>query len=90
MKIDSGFWFKKFHFKSAQVSKIGFKILAKILAGKRFHLAKSVFHGLRFVFQNQVSEIGFKVFSKSFASLVRAFLPGSFSLAIFVLGKVSF
>ena len=81
MKIGSGFWFKKFHFKSAQVSKIGFKILAKILAGKRFHLAKSVFHGLRFVFQNQVSEIGFKVFSKSFGKFGLDFSARFFFLA---------
>ena len=57
------------------------RFLVKVLASKSFYLAKSVFHGLRFVWQNQVSEIGFKVLAKISASLVRAFLPGSFFLA---------
>jgi hypothetical protein len=37
-KIDSWFLFQKFLFKFAQVSKIGFKVLVKVFASKRFHL----------------------------------------------------
>ena len=36
-------------------------------------MAKSVFHGLRFVWQSQVSEIGFKIFSKSFGKFGSGF-----------------
>jgi len=43
------------------------------LASKQFHFAKSVFHGLRFVWQYQVSEIGFKIFSKSFGKFGSVF-----------------
>jgi len=47
-KIVSGFWFKKFRVKSAQVYKIGFMVFGQVLVSKRLHLAKSVFYGLRF------------------------------------------
>jgi hypothetical protein len=43
------------------------------LASKRFHFAKSIFHGLRFVWSSQVSEIGYIFLAKVSASLVRAF-----------------
>jgi hypothetical protein len=55
------------------------------LASKRFHLVKYVFHGLRFVSQNQVSEIGFKIFGKSFG----LFGSGFFAKFVFS-GKVIF
>jgi len=55
------------------------------LASKRFHLAKSVFHGLRFVWQNQVSKIGYIFSGKVLASLVRAL----FARFVFS-GKVNF
>jgi len=72
---------QKFRVKSAQASKIGFNVLVKVLESKQFHFAKSIFHGLRFVWQSQVSEIGFKVFSKSFGKFGSGFLPSSFFLA---------
>jgi len=55
------------------------------LASKRFHLAKSVFHGLRFVWQGQVSEIGFKIFNKSFGKFGFGFFVG-----FIFSGKVTF
>jgi len=85
LKIGSSFCFKKFWVKFAQASKIGFNVLVKVLASKQFHLAKSVFHGLRFVRSSQVSEIGFKIFSKSFGK----FGSGFFVRFIFS-GKVGF
>ncbi len=84
-KIGSGLCFKKFRVKSAQASEIGFNVLVKVLASKRFHFAKSVFHGLRFVWQNQVSEIGYNFFNKSFGM----FGSGFFVRFIFS-GKVGF
>jgi hypothetical protein len=47
--------------------------LSKVFAGKRFHLAKSVFSGLHFVWQSQVSKIGYIFSAKVLAGLVRAF-----------------
>ena len=82
--------FKKFRLKLVQASKIGFKVLGKVLAGKRFHFAKSSFSGLHFVWQSQVSKIGFKVLAIVSASLAQAFSPGSFFLAKFTFSKVSF
>jgi len=79
------FWFKKFHFTFSQVSKIGFKVLVKVFASKQFHFAKSIFHRLRFVWQNQVSEIGYIFFNKSFGK----FGSGFFVRFIFS-GKVGF
>ncbi|MBE7436750.1 MAG: hypothetical protein HS100_22755 [Anaerolineales bacterium] len=76
--MGSGFWFKKFRVKLAQVSKIGFVVLRQVFASKRFHFANSVFSGLRFVWSSQVSEIGYISLAKVLASLVRAFSPGSF------------
>jgi len=70
LKIGSCFCFKKFRLKFVQVSKIGFKVLAEILASKRFYLAKSCFCGKSYLLQSQVSKIGFKVFSKSFGKFV--------------------
>jgi hypothetical protein len=61
----------------------GFSI--KVLAGKRFHFAKSIFCGLRFLGQSQASKIGVKVFSKSFGK----FGSGFFARFIFS-GKVAF
>jgi len=84
-KIGSRFWFKKFRVKFAQVSKIGFVVFGQVLVSKRFHFAKSVFHGLRFVWSSQVSKIGFKVFSKSFGK----FGSGFFASLIFS-GKTFF
>ena len=77
-KSGHGFLFKKFRVKFAQVSKIGFKVLAKVLAGKRFHFAKSVFHGSCFVWSNQVSEIGYIFSEKVLVSSILAFSPGAF------------
>jgi len=62
-------------------SKSASRFLGKVLASKRFHFAKSVFSGLRSFWQSQAFKIGFKVLAKVSASLVRAFLPGSFFLA---------
>ena len=45
----------------------------KVLAGKSFHFAKSVFHGLFFFLQSQASKIGYIFLAKFLASLVRAF-----------------
>ena len=73
LKIGSCFWFKKFRIKFAQVSKIGFKVLGKVLAGKRFHFAKSSFSGLHFVWQSQVSKIGFFFLAKVSVSLAQVF-----------------
>jgi len=81
LKISSRFWFKKFRVKSAQVSEIGFMVFSQVLVSKRFHLAKSVFHGLRFVWSSQVSKIGFSFSAKVFVSLVQVLLPGSLFLA---------
>ena len=53
----------------------------KVLAGKRFHFAKSVFSGLRFIRSNQALKIGYIFSAKVFVNLVRAFLAGLFSLA---------
>ena len=57
----------------------------KVLASKRFHLAKSWFCGKGYFLQNQVCKIGFKIFSKSFGkfgsgffSQVRFFWQGHF------------
>ena len=57
------------------------RFLAKGSAGKRFHFAKSVFSGLRFIRSNQALKIGYIFSAKVLVSLVRAFLPGSFFLA---------
>jgi len=57
------------------------KFLVKVLASKWFYFAKSVFYGLRFVWQSQVSKTGFSFLAKVLASLIRAFSPGSFFLA---------
>jgi len=84
-KIGSCFWFKKFRVKFAQVSKISFVVFAQVLASKRFHFAKSVFHGLRFFGQSQVCKIGFKVFCKCLGK----FSSGFFARLIFS-GKVIF
>jgi len=67
-KMGSGFWFNKFRFKLAQVSKISFKIFSKILVGKFRH-------------SPPVGKIGFSFSKKVLASLVQAFLPGSLFLA---------
>jgi hypothetical protein len=76
LKIGSVFWFKKFHFKSAQVSaqppvgKIGFMVFGQSFGKQVFLFGKVCFDGLCSVWQNQVSEIGFKVLAKVSASLV--------------------
>ena len=85
LKIGSCFCFKKFRVKFAQVSKIGFKVLAEILVSKRFHFAKPCFYSKGFFLQSQVYEIDFKIFSKSFVK----FCSGFFAEFIFS-GKVHF
>ncbi len=65
-------------------------VFRQILAGKRSHLAKSVFYGLRFVWSNQVSKIGYIFSAKVLVSLVRAFLSCSFFLASDFLAKSVF
>jgi len=80
-KISSGFWFNKFRFKLAQVSKIGFKIFSQNSGRQTVLFGKVRFCGLRFVWSSQVSKIGFSFSTKVSASLVQAFLPGSFFLA---------
>ncbi len=83
--MGSGFWFKKFRIKSAQVSKTGILVFGQVLTSKQFHFAKSVFSGARFFWQSQVSKIGFKVFRKSFGKVGSGF----FSKFIFS-GKLNF
>ena len=89
-KIGSWFLFKKFCVKFAQVSKIGFKVLVKVLESRQFHFAQFVFYGLPSLWLSQVSEIGFKIFSKSFGK----FGSGFFAKLIFsgkvIFSKVSF
>jgi len=84
-KIGSGFLFRKFLFKFAQVSKISFKVFGLSFGEQAISFGKVVFHGLRFVLQSQVSEIGFKIFSKSFGK----FGSGFFTRLIFS-GKFHF
>jgi hypothetical protein len=64
--IGSGFSFNKFRVKFSQVSIIGFKVFESSFGQQAVHFAKSVFHGLRFVWQSQVFKISFKSFSKGF------------------------
>ena len=89
-KIGSWFLLKQFRVKLAQVSKIGFKVLVKVLVSRRFHFAQFVFYGLPSLWSSQVSEIGFKIFSKSFGK----FGSGFFARLIFsgkaIFSKVSF
>jgi len=68
-----------------RLSKSASSFLGEVLTSKSFQLAKSVFHGLRFVWQSQVTKIGFKIFSKSFGK----FSSGFFARFIFS-GKVIF
>ena len=84
-KISSWFLFKKFCVKFAQVSKIGFKVLVKVLVSRRFHFAQFVFYGLPSLWSSQVSEIVYIFFSKSFGK----FGSGFFARFIFS-GKVGF
>jgi len=72
---------KKFRFKLAHASEIGFVAFAQVLASKRFHLARSILSGLYFGCSNQVSKIGYAFLAKDSTSLGQAFLPGSFFLA---------
>ena len=54
---------------------------SQVLASKRFHFAKSVFSGWRFLWSSQALKIGFKVLAKALASLVQVFQPGLFFMA---------
>jgi len=89
-KIGSSFLFRRFLFKFAQVSKIGFEFLGQVLVSKRFYFAKPVFHGLRFVRSSQAFKIGYIFSAKISASLVRAFSPGLFFLTKSLFSKVNF
>jgi hypothetical protein len=76
---------KSFGSNLLRVSKSASRFLGQVLVSKRFHLAKSIFHGLRFSWQSQVSKIGFKIFSKNFGK----FISGFFARFIFS-GKVTY
>jgi hypothetical protein len=69
----------------AQVSKIGFVILVKVRASRRFHFAKSIFSGLRSFWQSQALKISYIFFSEVSASLGQVFSSG-----LFFSGKVIF
>jgi len=72
---------QKFRTKLAQVSKNGFKVFRQSFGKQKFSFGRVRFSGLRSFWQSQALKIGFKVLAKVLASLVRAFLPGSFFLA---------
>jgi len=78
LKICSCFCFKKFCFKLAQVSKIGFKIFAQVLASKRFYLAKSIFSAYVLVVQ-----IRFSKSASLFQQKFRQVWLGLFAMLIF-------
>ena len=63
---------KSFVLNRLRFPKSASRFLAKVLAGKRFHFAKSAFSGLHFFWQNQASKIDYIFSAKVFASLVRA------------------
>jgi hypothetical protein len=69
----------------AQVSKIGFVILVKVRASRRFHFAKSIFSGLRSFWQSQALKISY-IFSAKFRQVWVRF----FSSGLFFSGKVTF
>ena len=69
-KIGSCFWFKSFVSNLLRSPKSASRFLAKVLADKHFHFAKSVFSGERFFWQNQVSKIGSNFSAKVLVSLV--------------------
>jgi hypothetical protein len=89
-KLVHGFYSNSFGANLLRSLKSASRFLAKVLASKRFHFAKSVFSGLRSFGQSQVSKIGYTFSAKVLASLSQAFLSGSFFLANCVFGKVSF
>ena len=89
-KIGSWFLFKKFCVKFAQVSKIGFKVLVKVLESRQFHFAQFVFYGLPSLWLSQVSEIGFKIFSKSFGKFGSGFFARFIFSGKVIFSKVSF
>jgi len=65
----------------AQVSKIGFVILVKVRASRRFHFAKSIFSGLRSFWQSQALKIGYTFSAKFRQVWVRFFRQVYFFLA---------
>ena len=66
LKIGSCFLFKRFRFKFAQVSKIGFKIFKSSFGKQAVSFSEVSFSGLRFTWQSQVSKIGYIFFRKYF------------------------
>ena len=71
--MGSGICFKKFRVKLAQVSKIGFTVLVKVLASKQVHLAKSVFVAKVIFCKIKSPKLASRFLAKVLASLVRAF-----------------
>ena len=80
-KLAHGFYSKSFVPNLLRFLKLALWFSGQVLANKRFHLAKFIFHGLCFVRSSQVSEIGYIFSAKVSVSLVQAFSPGSFFLA---------
>ena len=72
-KLAHGFGSKSFVSNLLRFPKSASRFSGKVLAGKRFHFAKSIFSGLRFSWQSQVSKIGYIFSAKVSVSLVQVF-----------------
>ena len=73
LKIGSCFWFKKFHFKLAQVSKIGFVVFGQGFGRQAVSFCKVRFFWLAFLLVKSGFQNWLPVFSKSFGEFSSGF-----------------